>query len=94
MNIIAKLKEIAPVQSGETERGFWYRGGMVVESLDGNNRLMFFVVNGKTSTDALQQIPPSSTIRFDIGIESRQFNGKWYTDVRAYNIEVLTASRS
>lgn len=93
MKIIGKLNQRLDVQSGETERGMWFRGGMVLVSLDGQQRPMAFVVNGRDSTDRLAQIPIGSTIQCDYSIESREFNGKWYTDLRAYNIEVLTSSK-
>lgn len=93
MKIIAKITEILDVQSGETERGIWYRGGFIAESMDGQGRQMAFVVNGEVATSLLAQVPLNSTIQFDFAIESRNFNGKWYTDLRAYNIVVLTSSK-
>ena len=93
MKVITKLHSVLPVQMGETDRGTWYRGGMVCESLDGEQRTMAFVVQGKKNTELLQQIPYGSTIEVEFVIESRNFNDKWYTDLRVTNIETLTSTK-
>lgn len=91
MKIIGKLNQILDTQSGETERGTWYRSGMVLESLDGQQRLMAFTVQGKNNVEQLQQLAVGSTLQVEYVIESRQFNEKWYTDLRTFNIDVLKA---
>lgn len=93
MEIIAKLIKVDDVLSGENERGFWYRGGMVLESLDGHQRLMYVKVQGKDGCERIAQIAVGSTLKVRFIILSREYSGRWYTDVLATDIEVMTSSR-
>lgn len=93
MEIIAKLIKVDDVQSGENERGFWYRGGMVLESLDGHQRLMYMKVQGKDKCDGIAQVAVGSTLKVGFIILSREYGGRWYTDVLATTIDVMTSSR-
>ena len=92
MKQIVTLQSILDVQSGENERGTWYRGGMVCESLDGHQRQMAFKVQGKQNLDDLQQIPVGSTIEVTFQAFSRKFNDKWYTDLVVSHIDTLKAN--
>ena len=93
MEIIAKLIKVDDVQSGENERGFWYRGGMVLESLDGHQRLMYVKVQGKDKCEGIAQVAVGSTLKVGFVILSREYGGRWYTDVLATNIDVMTSSK-
>lgn len=93
MKVIARLNTILPVQMGENDRGTWYRGCCICESLDGEGRMMAFVVMGKNRTEQLQQIPIGSTVEVNFVIESRPYGDRWFTDARANTIDVLTSSR-
>jgi hypothetical protein len=33
-------------------------------------------------------LQPGSLLKIDFDVESREFNGRWYTDVKAWKIEV------
>lgn len=92
MEIIARLKKVNDVQSGENALGFWYIGGMVLESLDGNSRTMYLKVQGKEKCEFIAQVAVGSTLKVGFIILSREFGGRWYTDVVATKIDVLTSS--
>lgn len=89
MKQIVELKSILDVESGENERGTWYRGGMICVSLDGHQRQMAFKVQGKLNLENLQQIPIGSTIEVTFLAFSHNFNGKWYTDLVVSHIDTL-----
>lgn len=38
-----------------------------------------------------QALNPGSLLKIDFDVESREFNGRWYTDVKAWKIEVAGA---
>lgn len=93
MKIIGKLVKVLDVVSGETDRGMWYRGGLVLESMDGNSRYMPFTVHGNVACSNIAQLAIGSTIQLDFTIEGREVSGRWYVDLKAYNIIVLTSAR-
>lgn len=93
MKIIGKLVKVLDVVSGETDRGMWYRGGLVLESMDGNSRYMPFTVYGNVACSNIAQLAIGSTIQLDFVIEGRELGSRWYVDLKAYNIIVLTSAR-
>ena len=41
-----------------------------------------------------QNFTPGQTIKAQISIESREFNGKWYTDVRPFRFDLETPQQT
>ena len=39
-------------------------------------------------------LQPGNTLRIDFDAESREYNGRWYTDLRAWKVEVAGESQS
>lgn len=93
MEIIAKLIKVDDVQTSENERGIRYRGGIVCESLDGHQRIMYFKVQGKDACERIAQIAVGSTLKVRFIILSSEYGGRWYTVVLATDIDVMTSSR-
>ena len=75
------------VQSGTSSRGTWEKQEFVVEVPDGNytNKVVFNVW-GADKVKELASVSEGSAIRVSFNISSREFNGRWYTDLRAWRI--------
>lgn len=85
--IIGKLIDIMPVVSGETERGQWQRGGFVLEVGNEYPKKVAFT----TFNDAIGIVNvgmKGSTVTVSYNPESREFNGRWYTDLKALRASV------
>ena len=89
MKIIAKLVRKEEVISGETERGTWYRQQIIMESMDGEGRQMAFKVQGIQNIHLFEQLSVGSTLQVGFVIDSRESNGRWFTDLRVINVDVL-----
>ncbi|MDD2204106.1 MAG: DUF3127 domain-containing protein [Bacteroidales bacterium] len=89
MQLIAKLIEVLPVQTGEGRNGTWKKQSIIVETTDSNYpKKICVVVWGDKANENILKI--GNVLDISIDIESREFNGKWYTDVKAWKIDMAS----
>jgi hypothetical protein len=90
MEITGKLIRILPIQSGEDRNGVWKKQDIILE-LDGTpvRKLCIGLWNDKIISDLVE----GSTLKVSFDIDSREYSGKWYTNLRALKVEVLSANR-
>ena len=87
MEVVGKIIQVLPAQEGVGRNGNpWKVQPYVLETLDQYPRKVHFEVFGE---DRIKQNPCELdqlvTVSFDI--ESREFNGRWYTSIRAWRIQ-------
>ena len=87
MEVVGKIIQVLPLQEGVGRNGNpWKLQGYVLETIENYPRKVHFEVFGedriKNNPCAIDQIV---TVSFDI--ESREFNGRWYTSIRAWKIQ-------
>ena len=85
MQLTAKLSQILPVESGMGKNGEWKKQGIIVETEGQYPKKICITAWGDKFNTAQWQPGLSLTIDFDL--ESREFNGRWYTDVKAWKID-------
>lgn len=86
LEITGKLLSKLPQQSGQGKNGVWVKQEFVIETDDQFPKKVCIQVWGDKTKD-LNPISEGDTLKASINIESREFNGKWYTDVKAWRIE-------
>ena len=87
MEVVGKIIQVLPMQEGVGRNGNpWKLQGYVLETIENYPRKVHFEVFGedriKNNPCEIDQIV---TVSFDI--ESREFNGRWYTSIRAWKIQ-------
>ena len=87
MDVVGKIIQVLPAQEGVGRNGNpWKVQPYVLETLDQYPRKVHFEVFGE---ERIKQNPCDVdqlvTVSFDI--ESREFNGRWYTSIRAWRIQ-------
>ena len=87
MEITGKLIQLLPEVSGESARGPWVRGGFVIETDGEYPRKVAFTAFGEERVAMAKNIPMGSPVQVTFTPESREFNEKWYTDLRASRIQ-------
>ena len=87
MEITGKLIQILPDVQGESQRGPWIRGGFVIETGDDYPRKVAFTAFGEQRVAMVKNIPMGQLVQVTFTPESREFNEKWYTDLRCSNIQ-------
>ena len=91
MDFEGKVLEILPPVSGQSARGTWERQTVVFEQANkqyGKEIAVTFM--NKAQDVASLRVGESYTVSFDI--ESRNYQGRWYTDVRAWRVQPLQSS--
>ena len=87
LDLVARLVRKMPVQSGNSSRGEWSKQEFIVETLDMYPRKICMNVWGADKISELKNFAEGETLRFSLNIESREYNGRWYTDVRAWRVQ-------
>lgn len=82
--IITKL----PVQTGTSARGPWSKQEFVIEYQEGNYPTQVcFNVWGEDKVKDLEKFQAGETVKVSFNLSSREYNGRWYSDIRAWRIE-------
>ena len=81
--------KIMPPTSGTSSRGEWKRQDVIFELPQEFSRKICVTFFNKESDVAMLREGMACTV--SVNIESREFNGRWYTDVRAWRIQPKTA---
>ncbi len=90
MDFTVRIKEILPPVSGENEKGSWQKQIALVETLERIPRIVAVSFWGeRMETLAMHQ--PSELVKISINLESRLYNDRWYTEVKAWKIERVGA---
>ena len=86
MELIGKIIQILPLQEGVSKAGNpWKKQEYILETLGTQYpRKVCFNLFGDNVDKFPMQVGQDVTVSIDI--ESREFNGRWYTDVRAWNV--------
>lgn len=83
MEIEGKIIQELPMQSGVSKAGNpWKKREWVLETFGSYPRKVKFHVFGDRGDTMNIEVGNSYTLSFDL--ESREFNGRWYTDVSVY----------
>jgi len=87
MEIVGKIIQVLPLQEGVGKTGNpWKVQAYVLETQEQYPRKVCFEVFGE---DRIKNNPCNIdevvTVSFDI--ESREFNGRWYTSIRAWKVQ-------
>lgn len=86
MQLTAKLIQVLPVQTGTGKSGQqWKKQDIVVETEGQYPKKVCVSVWGDKINDSLLKVGTNLNISFDV--ESREYNGRWYTDVKAWRVE-------
>jgi hypothetical protein len=89
MELRAKLIQMLPLQTGEGKNGQWRKQDIIVETEGQYPKKVCVSIWGDKADPSALQLGNMLNISFDV--ESREFNGRWYTDIRAWKVEMAGA---
>lgn len=94
MEIEGRLIQKLGIQSGKSARGDWAKQEFVIEYQDGNfPTKACFSVWGADKVKDLEHFQINDQIKVSFNVSSREYNGKWYTDLRAWRISAAGAQQ-
>lgn len=93
MEITAKLIQLLPLQTGMGKNGEWKKQEFIVETLGSPypKKICISVWGDKINESVLKE---GNELNISFDIESREYNGRWYTDVKAWKIELANRNSS
>ena len=86
MEIIGKVVRLGNLTEGTSTRGPWRKQELIIETEEQYPRTVCLIC-WTNQIDEIQKFAPGQTIKAQIEISSREFNGKWYTDVRVWRFD-------
>jgi len=86
MQLTVKLVQKLPLQTGTGRNGEWKKQDIIVETDGQYPKKVCISIWGEKINDA--QLAIGNLLKIDFDVESREYNGRWYTDVKAWKIEV------
>ena len=91
MGIIGKVVRLGNLTEGTSARGPWRKQELIIETEEQYPRTVCLIC-WTNQIEEIQQFAPGQTIKAQIEISSREFNGKWYTDVRVWRFDPVGAT--
>ena len=84
MEITGTVVSLLPMQSGQGKNGTWKKQEFIIETPGQYPKKVCLSLWGEKVDEI--RIAVGEKITASINIESREYNGRWYTDVRAWKI--------
>jgi hypothetical protein len=84
MEINGKIVELLPEKSGESANGTWRKQEYILET-EGQypKKVCFFAWSEKIDEFSIKK---GENLVVSIDLDSREYNGRWYTDVKAWKV--------
>ncbi len=88
MEISGKVIEVLPEKSGTSANGTWRKQEYVLETEGQYPKKICFMAWGEKIDQF--EIRQDESLIVSIDLESREYNGRWYTDVKAWKVSRAT----
>ncbi|MDR3057507.1 MAG: DUF3127 domain-containing protein [Dysgonomonas sp.] len=85
MQLTAKLIQVMPIQTGMGKNGEWRKQNIILETDGMYPKKVCMTLWGDKINESILQVGNILDVSFDI--ESREYNGNWYTDLRAWKVD-------
>ena len=90
MEITGKVVRLGGLTEGTSAKGPWRKQDLIIET-DEQYPKTVCLTCWTNQINEIQSMVPGQLIKAQIDISSREFNGKWYTDVRVWRFDPVTA---
>jgi hypothetical protein len=93
MELEGRIARKLPVQTGTSARGAWAKQEFIFEYQEGSFPSQVCMnVWGDDKVKELDKYQVGDKVKVSVNLSSREYNGRWYTDVRAWRIEPAGAA--
>ncbi|MGE0078923.1 MAG: DUF3127 domain-containing protein [Bacteroidales bacterium] len=86
LEISGKLVSKLGQQTGQGKNGAWVKQEFIFETQEQYPKKVCISAWGDKVKE-LDAVSIGESVKVSINIESREFNGRWYTDIRAWRVE-------
>lgn len=93
MELEGKLINLLEVTSGRSVKGEWKKQSFIIETQEEYPKKVCVTAWGQ-KVDNLSQFAIGDILSMSVDVESREFNGKWYTDVKVFKLDRVSQATS
>ena len=86
IEITGKVVQLGQRQTGQSAKGTWVKQELIIETEDQFPKKVCLICWGD-KVDEAAAFTPGERIKASINIESREYNGRWYTDIKPWRFE-------
>jgi len=92
MELAGKIVQVLDIVTGEGKNGQWKKQDFILELPGQYQRKVCITLFG----DKIEQfnVQAGQEAKVEIDIESREYNGRWFTNVKAWKVETNSAEGS
>lgn len=85
LKVKGKVIKVMPEQTGTSARGEWKKRDFVIETNEDQfpKKICFTLFN------KVLNVGVGAEVEVSFNLESREYNDKWYTNLNAYNVELI-----
>src|ERR1700712_4620264 len=87
MEITGTLLQLLTPQTGTGKNGPWKKQEFIIETSDMYPKKICLAAWGDKID--ISKFSLGQTVKASFDVESREYNGKWYTDVKAFNLQLV-----
>jgi len=91
MEVLGKMIKVMEPVTGEGKNGGWVKQEFVIETFETYPKKVCCSAWGD-KTEQLARFPVGTDVKVSINIESREYNDRWYTEVRVWKIDPAAAT--
>ncbi len=88
LELVGKLVKVLPEVTGQGKNGAWNKQEFVIETLDSQYPKKVCLTAWGDKANDLKQFADGDTLKATFSAESREYNDRWYTELRAFRIEL------
>ncbi len=93
LELEGRIASKLPLQSGQSARGPWSRQEFVLEYQDGSfPTSVCFTAWGDDKVNELNRFQVGDRVKVSFNIRGREYNGRWYNDLRIWKISSADAA--
>jgi hypothetical protein len=87
LEIEGTIRQLLPVQQGQSARGPWAKQEFVLEFPDGNyTSQACFTAWGQDKVQDLAKYAAGDKVKVSFNLKSREYAGKWYNDLQIWKL--------
>jgi hypothetical protein len=89
LELVGKLIKVLPEVTGQGKNGQWNKQDFVIETMDSQYPKKVCMTAWGEKANDLKQFADGDTLKATFSAESREYNERWYTELRAFRIEAV-----
>ena len=91
--IQVKAVQLGTMTEGTNQRGVWMKQELIVQTLEQYPKTICIYVWNDAAKIVRSKVTAGMLISIKLEISSREFNGKWYTEVTGRDIQILAETQ-